>query len=164
MGESGGWHSLFSSLFPSPTGYNRQRRENPLCQPVRFPGRKQGKRSRRSRIAPGDARVFYIEYPYRYTEHLRKSGAFVLVNIRISIPDACGKAGAFVSVNTRINIPNASGGAMAGVVHSGEYPYRYTERPGRLQGIKKSPEPLEAPGIGWGKLSAWRTEARGGRP
>ncbi len=69
------------------------------------------------------------------------------MNTRISIPDASGRAGAFVLVNIRINIPNASGGAMAGVVHSGEYPYRYTERPGRLQGIKKSPEPLETPGV-----------------
>ncbi len=70
-----------------------------------------------------------------------------MMNTRISIPDASGRAGAFVLVNIRINIPNASGGAMAGVVHSGEYPYRYTERPGRLQGIKKSPEPLETPGV-----------------
>ncbi len=83
----------------------------PACP---FSREKTGQKEPRSRIAPGDARVFYTEYPYRYTEHLRKSGAFVLVNIRISIPDASGRAGAFISVNIRINIPNASGGAMAG--------------------------------------------------
>ena len=58
--------------------------------------------------------VRFDEYPYQYSGHLRKSGAFVLVKIRISIPDASGRAGAFISVNIRINIPNASGGAMAG--------------------------------------------------
>ena len=59
--------------------------------------------------------VHFGEYPYQYPERLRRGGTFVLVNIRINIPNASGgaMAGAFILVNIRTGILNAPGGFRA---------------------------------------------------